>query len=181
MRRPSLGDEGGLVPFLVVLGLVVVAIEAQGAISWSSTSSIETQVTPPPLHLELGEGSGKTRYFRDLQLTDNRTGFTGEIKGTAGADLSVKDVLRLVNDAGTDRPMTLRAHQVSNANVEVLTWTIHDGSTTIATFDYASATPSASFTIPPDVSYTLDLRIDLADGAGSDNAGVALGLWMEVS
>jgi hypothetical protein len=168
-------------PLVAALAITAMALHAEAAIRWTSTGMLEAQVLPADVHFEMGTGGAKTRYFHDFALSANETQFSGTLKAKAGADTSVRDVLAIHNDGLAPRDLTLRASRVGNAQFEVFTWTIRDGSTTVATFDYIAGSPSAAFTLAPGAFYALDLRVDLADGAGMHNAGVAFDLWLEVA
>lgn len=170
-----------LVPVLAALALIVVALQAQAAIRWSSTGSLAASVTDPRIELQAGSGASNSRYVKDLEISTNGSAFTGTVKPKSGADLRVKDVVRIANVDDGARTVTMRADQVSNARYEVFTWAARNATATVATFDYLVATPSASFTIPAGETIQLDLRVDLADGAGNDNAAISFGLWLVVS
>lgn len=164
-----------------MLGTLLVAAMAQAAISWSSQGSLATGVAPSPVAFTAGAGASNTRYFSDFALSANQTSFTGAFKAKPGADSGVRDVVRVTNVDDATRTVTLRANQVSNAQFEAFTWTVKDGGSVVAVFDYRTTTPTSTLTMTSGKVYTLDLRVDLADGAGRHNAATTLGLWLEVS
>src|SRR5688500_9639086 len=112
---------------LAPLALAAIALLGAGvgaaAIAWTSTSTLSTSATTAPVALEMGAGGLKTRYFTPLSIGANETQLSGSLLAKAGADVTVKDVLRVVNRAGSSQTVTLSATQVSNARVEVLAFT----------------------------------------------------------
>jgi hypothetical protein len=177
VREPS----GHLLVFVALVAALLVAVEAEAAIRWTSAGEVAVSAQSVPVHFEMGAGGEKARYFRDFALSANQSSFSGTFKAKAGADTTVKDVVRLVNAGHVERTVTMRADNVSIAHYEVLWWIVRENATTVALFDYRASTPSATLAMPPGRTYTLDLRADLADGAGVHNAGVPLGLRLEVS
>ena len=165
---------------LLVLALVVAGGGAAG-IAWTSTSTFATSVAAPPVELELGAGASKTRYFDPFALSANKTLVTGTVSGKAGADVVVKDVLRVTSRDSVERTVTLSATQVANARVEAFAWTARNGGTTLGVLDHRAASPSLTFTLPAGASRTLDLRLDLADGAGRNNASFTFDLRLGVA
>lgn len=179
-RAPSLGAFGRAATTAGAL-LLVLAISAQAGISWTSVGALQTQAAESGVQLEAGAGANNGRYVKDFQISANKTGFTGEIKAKAGADMTLKDLVRARNLDDAPRRVTLRASQATSAHVEAFTFTVRDGGTTVATLDYKAASPSATFTLPAGTAYRFDLRIDLADGAGNDNAIVGVAFSMELT
>lgn len=162
-----------------ILVLSLMAGTAMAAIVWTSTSTIDVSAVPPPIQFTKGDNADDRRYFRSFTLSENKTSFTAEVKPRGGADTTVKDVVRITG-AGSDHQVTLTATQVTNPNVEDFEWRIKDGSTQVATVDYLTSSPSASFTLPASQTYTFELKVDLADGSGRDNAGISFDLQLEV-
>lgn len=152
----------------------------QAAITWSSTSTLTTSVAAPTVYLQEGVGAGKARYFSSFALSQNATSFTAEFKPKIGADTTVKDVVRIASASSAARTVTFTAAQVANANVERFLFLVKDGGTTIATFDYLAASPSATFALPAGATYKLDLRVDLADAATVGNTNVDFDLRVSV-
>lgn len=165
-----------LAALLVTAGLAGAAV----AVTYTSASTLTTGVTAAPVELEAGAGLANTRYFDAGALTANKTTLGGTLKARAGADLVVKDVVRVANRAGSAQSVTLAADPVSNARVEVLGLTVRNGGSVVGTLDYRAASPSVSFTLPASTTYVLDLRVDLADGAGANNAQLPLALRLVV-
>lgn len=170
---------------LALVALVAMALLGAGlgaaAIAWTSTSTLTTSATAAPVELEMGAGGLKTRYFSSLSIGANETRLSGTLLAKAGADVTVKDVVRVVNRGSASQTVTLSATQVSNSYVEVLALTVLDGATTVGVLDYEAASPSVTFTLPAGASRTLELRVDMADGAGLDNAQLSLGLTLGVA
>lgn len=172
---------GTALPALLLASLVAGGALAAVAATYVTSSTLQVTVGPPPVHLEVGAGGQKTRYFSPpLEVSANRTIVTGTLKAPAGADATVKDVLRLVEATGNARTVTLRGQPSSSANVEVFAWTVMDGSTPVATLDLKQADPSATFTLPAGATYRTTMRIDLAEGSGRHNAPGDFTLWLVV-
>lgn len=167
-------------PLLVAL-VVLTAGGGAAAIAWTAQSTLATSATSAPVELELGAGAAKTRYFAPLSLGANRTMLTGTLSGKAGADLVVKDVVRVVNRDTASHAVTLTATQVTSSRVEVFAWTVRDGATTVGVVDNRAASPSLAFTLAAGASRTLDLRLDLADGAGLNDALLSFDLRLGVA
>lgn len=164
------------------LALVSVALVAEGAITWTTTAgALHVGVAPAPLRFEAGDGTTNARYVKDFALTTNETGFTATLKSRAGAELSLDDVVRIRNADDETRTVTLSAQQVDASYHSVFEWSVRDGGTLVATFDHLGANPSASFAIPPAAVYELDLRVEVKEGGGKNNARVPFGLGLGVS
>lgn len=160
-----------LATVVLAVSLLATATAVEAAISWTTVSTIDASVTSAPVKLALGNGASRPHYFSPpLTLSANETVASGTFKAPAGADARVKDVLRLVETTAASQSVTLAATQIGNARVETFTWTVKDGNTVVATLDAKDGTPSASFTLPASTTYKLDLRVDMADGAGLDNS-----------
>jgi hypothetical protein len=129
----------------------------------------------------MGTGAAKTRYFDPFALSLNKTTVAGTISGKAGADVVVKDVLRVVNRDTVPRTVTLSATQVTSSRVEVFAWTVREGSTSVGVLDHRAASPGVTFTLASGASRTLDLRLDLADGAGKNNAAFTFDMRLGVA
>lgn len=159
-----------------VVLLAVAALAAGGALAavaatYVTPTTLEVGVRPPLVHLEVGPGGQNTRYFSPaLELSANRTLVTGTLKPPAGADATVKDALRVVEASGAARTVTLQGAQVPGDKVEVFTWTAYHGGTAVGTLDLRQPDPSATFPLPAGATFTLTMRMDLADGAGRHNA-----------
>ena len=165
-----------------LLALVLLAAgSGAAAVTWTATSTLTTSATAPPVELQVGAGGAKTAYFPSLALGANRTLLAGSVSAKAGADLVVKDVVRVVSRSDLAQSVTLSASQVANARVEVLAWTVFDGATRVGVLDLRAAAPSVTFSLPAGASRTLDLRVDLADGAGADDASFTVGLRLGVA
>ncbi|HWG91707.1 MAG TPA: hypothetical protein VNZ52_12735 [Candidatus Thermoplasmatota archaeon] len=165
---------------LLLLGVATWgAVEA--ALQWSSSSAVvQTSVAPPVAHFEKGDGASNSRYVKQVTLSDNRTRFMVVAKPRLGAETTVKDVVRLVSDRPTDRLVTLKAAPITNGHVEAFTWTVKNGPTTVATVDSLQPSPAAAFALPAGATYKIDLKVTLAEGAGSSEAAASFSLVLEV-
>lgn len=163
---------------LLVVGLFVASVQA--AVTFRSQSTLTTSVGAPLAEFAAGTGASRNPFVSDFALSANKTSFTGTMVGRAGGAVYVRDVADLVSRDASSRTVTLRATQVTNAKVTELTWTVRNGTTTVATLDVRSATPTASFTLPAGSTYALDLRATLLPGAGHNDADVALGTGVSV-
>lgn len=178
-RRRGAGGGRALV-VLGALALLVIAVEAHAGIAWiSPRGQLDTSVMAPPLIFAEGEGAASNRYVKDITFSENRTSFTGTIRGKAGADAVNEDVLRLNHQGNASLAVTLRAAQITNPHVEAFVWTLRDGDAIVATLDHRAQSPSASFVVAPGASLAMDVRVDLADGSGKHNARVAFDLHAE--
>lgn len=178
--RPPAGPARAF-PLLAIVLALVVAGGGAAAIAWTSQSTLLTSVRAPPVELEMGSGASKTRYFDPFALSINKTTVAGTVSGKAGADVVVKDVLRVVNRDGVSRTVTLSATQVTNSRVEAFTWTARDGSATVGVLDHRAASPRTTLTLAAGASRALDLRLDLAEGAGKNNATFTFDMRLEVA
>lgn len=160
--------------------VVLVAAGAQAAIGLVSQSTVATSARSPPVTLEIGAGGATTRYFAPLALSANATVATGTLLGRAGADLYVHDALRLVNARAVPQGVTLSAGSIASASVEVFHVRVHNSTALLATLDLKAASPTATFTIPASTSLRLDVRLDLADGAGNSTAPASFDLRLRV-
>ena len=177
--RPA-GASGPAAAALVSV-LLAVTLSAQAGISWTSTGAIDTQAQEALVRLEAGAGATNSRYVKDFEISANKTGFTGEVKAKAGADMTLKDLVRAHNADDAPVTVTLRATQSSNAQMQAFTFTVRNETGAVATLDYKAASPSATFAMPVGATYQFDLRIDLADGAGNHNANVDIAFSMEIT
>ncbi|HWH08795.1 MAG TPA: hypothetical protein VNX21_06310, partial [Candidatus Thermoplasmatota archaeon] len=166
---------------LLVSALVAGGALAAVAATYVTPSTLQVTVGQPPVRLEVGAGGQNGRYFSPaLEPSANRTIVAGTLKPPAGADATVKDVLRIVETTGTPRVVTLRGAMASSASVEVFTWTVADGGATLATLDLRQSDPSATFTLPAGATVQTTVRVDLAEGAGRHNAPGSFTLWLVV-
>lgn len=162
-------------------GLACATAGAAIIVTYSTPATLETTVTPPPVVFQAGPGASKARYFSPpIEATANGTGVTGGVNGKAGVDVKVKDVLRIVDQTGSPRNVTLSGTQVTNARVEAFEWRVMNGTTLVATLDLKAATPSVTFTLPASTTYKVTMRLDLADGAGVHNTPTSFDLRLGV-
>lgn len=173
---PRIVKGAAFVAIVLALGTAAAAVVTYGA-----PSALTITATAPPVVLEVGNGGAKERHFAPaLTTSPNGTTVEGAFRARAGADVTVKDVLRVVEAAGAPQSVTLAGERVSSDKVELFTWTVRDRGTTVATLDMRSASPSASFVLPSGSTYTLDLRMDLEDGSGKDTVPASFTLRVEV-
>lgn len=164
-----------------VLATVVVATGAHAALSVTSTSTIDLTVGPAPVGFVLGSNADKSRYVSNVAVTPNGTSFEASITGRLGGDVTVKDVVRLASTATGTRNVTLHGTQVSNPNVPIISWTVRNGGSTVATLDMRAAAPTATFTIPAGQSYELDLRVKVLRGVAANEAAFSSSAWAVIS
>lgn len=155
---------------LALAGGLLCGVVASTALSWSSASSLTVNVSTPAAEFELGTGASKARFVGSPTLSANKTGFSATLRAPAAADATVKDVLRLKSLSSSATTVTLRGAQVTNPRVEAFQWIVRDGATRVAALDYRAASPSATFTLPAGATLAMDIRIDLAEGSGKNNA-----------
>jgi hypothetical protein len=167
--------------WVLLAATLAVALGGQAALQWAATSTITTRAQDPPVAFELGDQAGDARWFATLDLSTNATSFTAEVDARAGATMVVTDAVRLAETGGAERSVTFTGSSVSNARIEAFDWDVRNDTASQATVDHLAASPSASFTLPADTTYELDLRVDLADGAGSNNATATADLDVEVT
>lgn len=172
MTRRLLAAAVGLV------ALAVCASQAQAALSLTATGSLATGAIAPPVSWQVGAGGSNARHFLALAASANATSVSGTLLAKAGTDVTIKDALRLVNARAASQAVTLSATQAAGA--EVFTWRVYNGSTLVGTLDLAAASPSLALTLPASATYTLDARVDLADGAGANNAPASFALSVAV-
>lgn len=162
--------------------LLAVAAGVKAGIDWRAASTVQVGVTTPPVQLETGAGANRTHYFSPLlTVSANGTTLGGTLLAHAGADARVKDVFKVASRAPGAKSVTLSATQVSSANVELFTWTVYNGTTLIGALDMLAASPSLSFSLPSGQTWSADLRLDMADGAGIHNSPSSFTLRMVVT
>lgn len=158
----------------------VTVLGVQALPAWESTTTVTVGVQAGPCVFQLGDGASNSRYFKHVTLSTNGTSFTAEAKVRAGGDMVVADVIRLTNSGAVSENVILRGTEVTNARVEMFTWTVKDGATTVATLNLRESGPLASFTLPAGTTYGIDVRVKLAEGSGNHNAKEPFSIWMEV-
>jgi hypothetical protein len=162
--------------------LLVVAAGVQASINWQASSTVQVGVAPPPVQLEPAAGANKTHYFSPgLTVNANGTTLTGTLLAHAGADARVKDAFKVASRSSSAQSVTLSGTQVSSARVELFTWSVYNGTTLVGALDMRAASPSLSFTLPAGETWSVHLRLDVADGAGNDNSPSSFDLRLVVS
>lgn len=166
---------------VTALALLLVAPLAAAAITFVSLGTLTVSTLAPATHFVKGEGGENGKHIGHLTVSANGTRFSAGVKPRAGAEVVVKDVVRLVSDRGAPIHLTLRGSPVLNPQVTAFQWTVRDGTTPVAVLDYKTASPTATVTLPAGATYLLDLRVELAEGAGKDNAAVSFTMDLEVA
>jgi hypothetical protein len=162
-------------------GLLVCGAAEAAILIAATPSAVGTSVVAPPVTWELGPAGASSRWFSPLTVSANATHLTGSAKARAGADWTAYDVARLVNGRASAQSVTLSAAQLTNAQLDLFKVFVYDGSTLVGTLDLEAASPSLTFTIPASGSRRVDLRLDLADGAGANNAPASFSLSVRVA
>lgn len=165
----------------LILTALLLSGSALASILVASTSTLEVSVRAPPVGFAAGGGASRERYVSDVTITPNATSFAATLKGRLGGDATVQDVVGLVSASGATRSVELRGAQVTNANVLIHTWTVKNGSATVATLDMRTADPSASFTIPAGSTYSLDLRLKVVRGVAASEASFTSSVWAVIT
>ncbi|HUR68809.1 MAG TPA: hypothetical protein VM370_06140 [Candidatus Thermoplasmatota archaeon] len=164
-----------------LLLLLLATPAASAAISLVATSStLTTSAVAPPVTLALGAAGSSARYFSSWTLSSNATSVTGTVLGRAGADWYAKGVFDIVNGRTSAQTVLLSSTQLTNAQLDVFVLYVYNGTTLVGSFDLEAASPSLTFTLPASTTYRLDMRLDLADGAGNHNAPSSLSLALRV-
>lgn len=163
-----------------LVALLLVAGGVRAGITVVATGSVTTGVTAPPVRFEVGDAGASTRYFAPLTLSANATAATGTLVARAGADVYAQDALRLVNARAEAQTVTLSSARLENAQLDLFHVHVYDDAALVATIDLESAAPTALFTLPGSSTYRLDVRLDLADGAGRDTIPPSFTLALSV-
>lgn len=165
---------------VAALVLVALAVSADAAVAWRTQSTITLSVGAPLAQFAQGAGATRSHFVSGFALSSNATSFSATIQGRAGGAVVVNDMVEIVSHSGASRTVTLRATQVTNAQVSTLSWTVRNGTTTVATLDARQASPSVTFALPAGATYLVDLRVTILPGAGHNNADVPLALGLSV-
>ena len=168
------------VPAVVACALLLVS-GAHAALTLTSVSSIEVGVRAPPVSFSLGSNADKERYFSQLSITPNGTSFAAGITGRLGGDLTVKDVVRVGSIATATKTVTLHGVQVTNLNIPIHSWTVRSGHTTIGTLDMRASDPTLTFTLAPNATYEMDMRVKVLRGIAAEEATFTSSVWAVVS
>lgn len=161
--------------------LVLIAAGVEAGTSWTSTSNLTVSARSPPAVFEHGANANSSRYVANLAISPAATSFSGSFKGRAGAEVVVTDVVRLKSTVTTDLTVTLTGSAVTSPRVIQFSWDVRNGSSSVATLDHKTASPSASFVLPAGASFVLDLHDILAKGSGKNDANVAFNVGVSVS
>ena len=154
---------------LVVAGVAAAAI----TVTYTTSSTLSTSVTPPPIQLLAGDDTGSlTDYVTALTISTNKTYLTTTVKGVPEATLVVGSFFKIQNVDDAAHTVTLSTANVTNSLVTGYTLELYDNNNVLTdTIDLraASATVSASESIPAGTTYYTKLSLTLASGAGAHN------------
>ena len=154
---------------LVVAGVAAAAI----TVTYTTSSTLSTSVTPPPIQLLAGDDTGSlTDYVTAMTISTNKTYLTTTVKGVPEATLVVGSFFKIQNVDDAAHTVTLSTANVTNSLVTAYTLQIYDNNNVLTdTIDLraASATVSASESIPAGTTYYTKLTLTLASGAGAHN------------
>ena len=171
---------------LVVAGALVTAGVAAAAITltYSTTSTLTTSVTPPPVQFAAGGDAGPSalsNYVTAYSLSTNKTYITATVKGVPESSLVIGSLFQLTSsDAAAAHSVTLSTTQVSNVKVTAYTIGVYNSTNDnlMGTVDLTAATPSATFSIGPSGTFYGKLTLTLASGAGADNVALTNSLTL---
>lgn len=181
MARPAPCRGGRLLPALAALALLAASIGAHAAIRWTSTTAVTLSAAPPPVRFVAGPGSERERFIDSFEASPDGTSFEARIDARSGGLVHVKDVARLEATTANATLVALTGSRVLDPGIEEFAWTIRNGSRAVAVLDHRAVSPEAGFTLPGGATYTLDLRIDVADGGGRHDAAPAFSLEVRPS
>lgn len=172
---------------LAVLGTLAIIGAATAAITltYSTTSTVSTSVTPPPVQFVAGDDAGPSalsNYVTAYALSTNKTYFTSTVKGVPEATLSIGSFFKLTNVDTAAHTITLSTAQVSNAKVTAYTLVFYNPSNVAqGTLTLTAASPTVSFSIPAGTTDYATLALTLATGAGADNVDLTNSLTLGVT
>lgn len=117
-----------------------------------------------------GAGAANARRVSALAIASDEGAFSASMRGSAGVDVVVSDVVRLENPGYAAHPVQLTATRVTNTAIQAMEWRVYNGTALVATLNLKATSPNASFTLPAGESYAFAWRLDLSDSAGSHDA-----------
>ena len=163
---------------LVVAGVAAAAI----SITYTTSSTLSTTVTPPPIQFVAGDDTGSlTDYVTAMTISTNKTYLTTTVKGVPEATLAVGSFFKVQNVDDAAHTITLSTSNVTNSLVTAYTIQIYDTSNAlVSTLDLraASGTVSAAATIPAGATYYTKLTLTLASTAGANNVDLSNSLTL---
>lgn len=171
---------------LLFAGVVTAAI----TVVYTTTSTITTQTTEPPIQILAGDDAGPatlTDYVTAYTISTNKTYFTSTVKGVPEATLTVDSFFKIDNVDDASHGVTISTAQVTDADVVAYTLEIYNSADTLqATLDLKAASPSASITVPADGGnepFYATLTLELASGTtdAALGGGIASALTLTVS
>ena len=163
----------------LVIGVLLAAgglAAAAVTLTYSTPSTLTTSVTPPPIQFVAGDDSALSDYVTAYAISGNKTYLTTTVKGVPEASLAVGSFFKLTNVDDTSHGVTLSTANVTNSLVTAYTLQIYDGSNALqGTLDLraATATPSATVTIPAGETWYVKLTLTLATTAGANNVALS--------
>ena len=166
---------------LVAAGLASAAI----ALTYTTTSTVTTGVTPVPVQFVAGDDSGPstlTDYVSAYTISTNKTYITATVNGVPEASLAVGSFTKLQNVDDASHSVTLSTTQVVNSYVAQYELAIYNSADALQdTLNMTVASPSASITIPAGETFYATLTLRLGSGAGIDNVALTNAVTLSVS
>lgn len=163
-------------PVLAVLLAVSSFAAAAISVTYTTTSTVTTGVTPPPIQFLAGDDTGSlTDYVTAFTISTNKTYLTSTIKGVPEATLTVGSFFKLQNVDDASHAVTLSSANVTNSLVSAYTIQIYDNSDALVStmnLRAASATVTAAATIPASTTYYTKVTLTLASTAGANNVAL---------
>lgn len=162
-------------PILAVILVIAGVAAATITITYTTSSTLTTSVTPPPIQILAGDDTGSlSDYVTAFGISTNKTYVTSTVKGVPEATLSIPSYFKIENVDDVDHTVTLSTPNVANALVTAYTIEILDGATSKDTLDLLDAADptTAQFTLPAGSTYTAKLTLTLDSGAGANNVAL---------
>lgn len=162
-----------VIALITVAGLAAAAV----TVSYSTSSTVTTSVTPPTIQFLSGDDAGPsalTDYVSAFTISNNKTYMTATINGVPEATLGIDSLFKLQNIDDASHLIWLNTTQVSNAFVTAYTIQLYDASNVLkGTLTLTAASPSVSTTIPAGETFYGKLTLTLATGAGAHNVALS--------
>lgn len=174
MRRiMRLAAAHPVIALVAIAGLAAAAI----SVSYTTSSTVTTSVTPPPIQFVAGNDAGPsalTDYVSAFAISTNKTYMTATVNGVPEATLGIDSFFKLQNIDDAAHTIWLNTTQVSNAFVSAYTIELFDASdVSKGTLTLTAASPTLSTTIPAGETFYGKLTLTLATGAGANNVALS--------
>lgn len=168
--RAFLASPKGIT-FVVTGMLVLVASGVIAAVLW--TQDVSFTNASQDSDISFVDGGGGVLNFAEVTIGSSGASASLDLSGVAGAaNFQVTDLLQIQNSDGSQAySITLARDAAPNVAITQLLFTVLDGATPVRTFDAATSSSAAAFTLPAGETY--DIRIDMAIADGT--AAGALG------